>query len=694
MLKRIASISWLAMLVLASCVEGAEEGSSEADSTEVGSTEVGSTEAGLHSHAFSRIREIEDHRLIHDPLLGRALASRSPAIASAALIAVGRIGDVTYADRVAAALESRHREVRQAAAFAAGLLGGESLRDAIEGRLSRERDVTAVVRLCTALGLAGDVDSLAALAPLLERGQRHAIQAAAAQALGALGRVHRDLVFGAETVARLVVLADSRHEEVSVAAAFALTNLPGSGAQFPEAGVLEALRGARHAGTREYLLRVVGRIGSPASVRALAAEAARARLPTVRARAVISLGTVDLAAAPELSAPVIDALAEATRDRSSQVVVAAARALGAKGAAAQAAFPRLLARFQTTSSSWNQSEILPALVAIDAGAARPAVDAAISASALSLREAAVAALGSYLTDEDVATLSQLAADDNLRVAAAAINVLAGLSADEVPAAAKEAARARITTRGVSLFLAVVTAAANLGWTDFLAPVSATYATWTGPTGMDGRLGVLTLVQALGTQADLPLVEQALNDSEKNVVAFAAEVHLTLTGIDVSDRIPLASRVTTETPDDFEIARALRQTVRLRTTRGVIEIRMRREAPLTATNFVHLVDDGFYDGIEFHRVEPAFVVQGGDPTGTGFEGSDALIREEISSLEHHRGTVGIATAGKDTGSSQFFVNHGSNLHLNGRFTIFAEVVEGMDVVDQIQVGDRILSASAH
>jgi cyclophilin family peptidyl-prolyl cis-trans isomerase len=298
----------------------------------------------------------------------------------------------------------------------------------------------------------------------------------------------------------------------------------------------------------------------------------------------------------------------------------------------------------------------------------------------------------YATDADLAALAELAGDDTPRVAAAAINVLAGLPAERVPAAAKEAARSWIATRDVNLFFAVVTAAANLGWTDFLPAVSATYPTWTGPVGMDGRLAVLTLIQAVGTQADLPIVEQALDDTERNVVLFAAEVHLTLTGVDVSDRIPLASRIATETPGDREIARALRRIVRVHTARGSIWLRMRPEAPLTVTNFVRLVEEGFYDGIEFHRVEPAFVVQGGDPTGSGFEGSDALIREEISSLEHHRGTVGIATAGKDTGSSQFFVNHTSNLHLDGRFTIFADVVAGMDVVDRIEVGDEILSAS--
>ncbi len=511
MLQRTVFVSWLAALALAGCFDAGED--------------EGSTEAGLgsraqsHSGDFSRIREIEDHRRIHDPDLGEALASRSPAIAAAALIAVGRIGDITYADRVTAALDTRHAEVRRAAAFAAGLLGGESMRDAIEARLAVERDVTATIRLCRALGLAGDVDSLATLVLLLDRSRGHAIQAAAAEAIGALSRSHRDLVVDAPTIARLIDLSGRRNEHVSQAAAFALANIPGSGAQFPEEEVLDALRGARNPATREYLLRVVGRIGSARSVEVLAAEAADAHLPTVRARAAASLGLIDLATAPELSAAVIDALAAATCDRSSQVVVAAARVLAAKGTDAQAAFPRLLARFRATSSSWIQAEILPALVAIDPSAARPEVETSLSASAVALREAAVNALGAYLTDEDLATLSQLASDDTLRVAAAAINVLAALSAEQVPPAAKEAVRDRITTRDVNLFFAVVTAAANLGWTDFLAPVSATYATWTGPTGMDGRIGVLSLVQVVGTLADLPLVDEALNDSEKSVVEF-------------------------------------------------------------------------------------------------------------------------------------------------------------------------------
>ncbi len=114
------------------------------------------------------------------------------------------------------------------------------------------------------------------------------------------------------------------------------------------------------------------------------------------------------------------------------------------------------------------------------------------------------------------------------------------------------------------------------------------------------------------------------------------------------------------------------------------------APLTATNFVKLVKQKFYDGKTFHRVVPNFVVQGGDPRGDGYGGPGYLIRDEVSSLPHKRGTVGIATAGKDTGGCQFFFNLAPNYHLNGRYTLFAEIVSGSEVADKIEIGDRILS----
>ena len=114
--------------------------------------------------------------------------------------------------------------------------------------------------------------------------------------------------------------------------------------------------------------------------------------------------------------------------------------------------------------------------------------------------------------------------------------------------------------------------------------------------------------------------------------------------------------------------------------------------MTAANFVGLVERGFYNGLDFHRVVPDFVAQGGDPRGDGYGGTNTLVREEAGA-QHRRGTLGMATAGKDTGSVQFFINHGWNVHLDGAYTAFAEITTGMDVADRLEIGDVIRAAYA-
>ena len=126
-----------------------------------------------------------------------------------------------------------------------------------------------------------------------------------------------------------------------------------------------------------------------------------------------------------------------------------------------------------------------------------------------------------------------------------------------------------------------------------------------------------------------------------------------------------------------------------TNRGEIEIELLfGDAPLTVMNFMELAYDGFYDGLTFHRVVPNFVVQGGCPRGDGWGGPAHFIRCEYSDRPYERGTVGIATSDRDTGGSQFFIAHSPQPHLDARYTVFGEVLYGMDVVDRIVVGDLI------
>lgn len=130
-------------------------------------------------------------------------------------------------------------------------------------------------------------------------------------------------------------------------------------------------------------------------------------------------------------------------------------------------------------------------------------------------------------------------------------------------------------------------------------------------------------------------------------------------------------------------------VTLKTNKGDIKIELIPEAaPFTVMNFVKLSENNFYDGTVFHRVVSNFVIQGGDPGGTGYGGPGYSIRSEFSPLTYERGMVGMASSGKDTEGSQFFITHSATPHLDGRYTIFGKVTEGMDVVDDIMTGDSV------
>ncbi|HOP06300.1 MAG TPA: peptidylprolyl isomerase [candidate division Zixibacteria bacterium] len=128
-----------------------------------------------------------------------------------------------------------------------------------------------------------------------------------------------------------------------------------------------------------------------------------------------------------------------------------------------------------------------------------------------------------------------------------------------------------------------------------------------------------------------------------------------------------------------------------TDRGSFEIKLEFDiAPLTVLNFIDLAENEFYDGLEFHRIIPNFVVQGGCPRGDGWGGPAWMIRNEDSPTPYRRGTVGMATSGPDTGGSQWFVTLSPQPHLEAHYTVFGQVISGMDVVEKLLPGDQIVT----
>lgn len=136
-----------------------------------------------------------------------------------------------------------------------------------------------------------------------------------------------------------------------------------------------------------------------------------------------------------------------------------------------------------------------------------------------------------------------------------------------------------------------------------------------------------------------------------------------------------------------------KTAAIHTAKGVMKVRFFEEdAPGTVANFIKLAEEGFYDGLTFHRVIPDFVIQGGCPIGNGAGGPGYSIKCETSGNNqfHDRGVLSMAHAGRDTGGSQFFVCHNrqNTQHLDRVHTVFGKVYEGLDVIDDIRQGDVI------
>jgi len=315
-----------------------------------------------------------------------------------------------------------------------------------------------------------------------------------------------------------------------------------------------------------------------------------------------------------------------------------------------------------------------------------------------LRAGMIEALGATASVKAEAEISSCLDDvDPLlrRASLEALHLIAGRHRDNA-ALRERAFSADVAALSGGDMAVTTTAAANLGDSLFtgLNPVPALIAalgTLRPPADIEPIQEVCRTLSKSGDRAAVPALLDLMDGGDAAAAAAAAGALGAITGEDYISRIP-RDREPLHTDFDFEYLDALPDTipVSIETTRGEIRIELYRDAaPFTIMSVLKLAGrEGFYRGLIFHRVVPNFVIQGGDPRGDGWGGPGYSLRSEFSPLSYTAGTVGIASAGKDTEGSQFFITHSPQPHLDGRYTIIGRVVSGMETVDEIRVGDRM------
>ena len=158
----------------------------------------------------------------------------------------------------------------------------------------------------------------------------------------------------------------------------------------------------------------------------------------------------------------------------------------------------------------------------------------------------------------------------------------------------------------------------------------------------------------------------------------------------SEPAPTLKPMSYSAPPPMTINTSKQYTATIETGKGNIVLELfASDVPITVNNFVFLAREGFYDGTTFHRVISSFMAQGGDPTGTGTGGPGYTFADEFTKYTHVTGALSMANAGPNTNGSQFFITYTPQNHLDGKHSVFGQLIDGMDVLEAIEQGDTIV-----
>jgi peptidyl-prolyl cis-trans isomerase B (cyclophilin B) len=297
---------------------------------------------------------------------------------------------------------------------------------------------------------------------------------------------------------------------------------------------------------------------------------------------------------------------------------------------------------------------------------------------------------------DSAILARLATDSENNVAEAALVPLRRLMGAESDRLFIEAlqrqTKAALRSAPVRPYEIIRTAAMALDNAEPSAPLVAALAgaleritAEQCETSRDTRLALIERLGQVGSASQVSALMPLLKDIDPTVAEAAAAVVARWTGRPT--QIDPPAKRSANIPTSSELADRIRVSFQMENGRR-FDVHPNTIAPLARTRFLAAVRGGYYDGLSFHRVVPNFVIQGGSPGANEYCGDCPFMRDEGGAM-HRRGTIGISTRGPDTGDAQIFINLIDNARLDYDYTAFASVCTGMDVVDEIQEGDRIV-----
>ncbi len=651
---------------------------------------------------------LEDRRILRDP------HPPAPAVLAAATPTRPALLALPEPTDILPLLGDAEARVRRRAAQAAGRAG---LREAVPGLIPLLTDPEFEVRQMAAfsLGLLGDVDAAPALVAALAD-VHPIVQGRAAEALGRLGRVEdaapvagmvrahveagavRDrqpddeqIGQGPADAVRLGVLALGR---LAVYDALASVAVDGRGqpisAWWPFAAALRSVQDSRSTPALRALASGAGRYARTFAIQALGALKARealpdllrmlAAVPTDRGLATECLRALRQIGGPEAGAALLTVAGDPRADTALRI-----EALDGLGALPPATGTvDALLDLVSEPDPYVRAAAFRALASADVDAFMAAIASMSSDPHWVVRAAQADGLATLGAGRGLTALFARLGDEDQRVVAPVVRALAGTGASEaVPALVAALAADDLVVRAE--------AARGLGRLKAAQATERLLAAvedWRTEPHYQPRVAALEALVSLEPAAAAEPLRAALADRDWAVRVRAAELLATADAEMAIRPAPVVREVPVE-EWQWLLAPPYSPHARLELDRGIVELELDvTGAPRTVANFMALARQGFFDGVPVHRVVPNFVVQAGDPRGDGEGGPGYTIRDELNPTPYVRGTVGMALDWRDTGGSQFFIALGPQPHLDGRYTAFARVVDGLAIAEAIQKGDVI------